>query len=739
MAKQNKGISNSMKLLIQVILLSILGISLISGFYRSQKTNHSINMSDNIQNTYNITKDELYRNYNLLQGIIYDLEQTSEFQEDKVYKILKEYASRNPKLNKMTLTDADGKILYVSDISGRDITYNYKGLPIESSLLEVASHTPNSDLDIDIEMKNSIYSGQEVDILYPVYKDNEFYGLFSITIDAKNIFEGVNFSSILDKNEIAILNADGSTVFKSEGFSGKNSYVSKMNIEDIEWSLLIESKKNVMLNAIKKTTVVALGLVSILSFVIYLEWQILNRGDYIKELTRLQEEIESIAYTDSLTGLCNRLSITNQISDYINRSKKGSKCAVIFLDLDNFKNVNDVFGHDKGDNLLKSISGIFKEINLRDERVITSRIGGDEFIVLFKDIKSEDEIHSFCDEILVKINNISCINESEFNISVSIGVSFFPSCGVDIESLFKNSDMAMYHSKYMGKNQYSFFDDAMGEKMQRNTLIQSRLRTLINNNDFTSFSLVYQPQIPISLNSKIKGAEALIRWNDKELGFVSPLEFIEIAESSGTIDAIGIWVLTETCKYLNVLESKLGVKQNISVNISPKQFRTAYFVDKMIDIVKQEGVSPSQITLEITEQVFIDNMIDCVEILHELKTAGFQISLDDFGTGYSSLSYLSQLPIDVLKIDKSFVDNIESDIHSLSLLEGIFQLSHSINLNVIVEGVETAGQYKLLKEKNVDTIQGYFFSKPLNSEEYIEFSKLESPNNCEQKPRLIDN
>lgn len=721
MSKKNKAISNSTKLLVQVILLSILGFALISSYYRTQKTNHLINMSDSIQDTYNMTKDDLYRNYNLLQGIIYDLEQSSNFEQDRVYSILTEYASRKPKLKKMTLSDKDGNILYVLDISGRDITYSYKGLPLESSLVEIASTTPKSQ--IDIEMKNSVYSDQEVDILYPVYQNKELYGLFSITIDATNIFKGDNFSNILNKNEMAILNSDGSTVFKSQGFSGKNVYVDTMNIEDIAWSIQMENKEDVIGNTIKKTIVVALGLVSLLSFVIYLEWQILNRGDYIRELTRLQEEIESIAYTDSLTGLYNRHSITNKISDYIKISNKRSQCAVIFLDLDNFKNVNDVFGHDKGDELLQSISEIFKKIAIRDKRVVTSRIGGDEFIVLFKDIKLEDEIHNFCDEILTKINNISSINDSQFSISASIGVSFFPNCGVDIETLFKNSDMAMYHSKYMGKNQYSFFDEKMGERMQRKTLIESRLRTLINNNDFSSFSLVYQPQIPISKNSVVSGAEALIRWNDSELGLVSPLEFIKIAESSGTIDKIGSWVIREACKYIKVLEAKLEVEQNISVNISPKQFRIDNFVENILAIVKEENVSPSQLTLEITEQVFIDNMIDCIQILHELKAVGFKISLDDFGTGYSSLSYLSQLPIDVLKIDKSFVDNIESDIHSLSLLDGIFQLSHSINLNVIVEGVETAGQFKLLKEKNVDTIQGYYFSKPLNTEEYILFSK----------------
>ena len=721
MIKKNKSINNYMRILVQVIILFIIGLIFVLNYYKSKETEYSIKMEENVQQVYEKVKDDLYDSYGLLKAIIYDLETASDFPESSMYPIVKEYFSRNPQIKKVTFSDKNGKIISSIDSSGLDVSSKYKGKPIGSSLTKINSDINRSD--IDIEMKQSIYSYKDVDTLYPVYKNRNLLGFFSITTDVSSIFSKEEFKIILEKNDLLVTTSDGKTIFKSKGFNGNYSYTSKIKVEDINWIIKIESKEDVLKNAMKKVIFLSLGLIALISFVIYLEWQLLDKGAHITELTRLQEEIKKIAYSDSLTGLHNRLSITNQISSYIKNSKKHDECAVIFLDLDDFKNVNDIFGHEKGDKLLKSVAEIFKKISSKDERIITSRIGGDEFITLFKNIKSEDEIHQFCREILSKLNNMFNINNKEINISASIGVSFFPKSGVDVNTLFKNADMAMYDSKAKGKNQYSFFGDEMGRKIQRKALIESRLKTLINNNDFTSFSILYQPQIPISKKTNVKMAEALTRWNDKELGCIYPSEFIQMAENTGTIDELGNWVLKESCRYLKKLESELKIKQNISINISPKQFRDWNFVNKIIATVKEEGVLPAQITLEITEQVFIDNIEDCIKILIELKSAGFKISLDDFGTGYSSLSYLSKLPIDILKIDKSFVDNIESNVNSLSLIKGIIQLSHSINLEIVVEGVETYGQYKLLKELGADVIQGYYFSRPLSEEDYIIFSK----------------
>ena len=721
MSKTAKFISSSMKLFIQIVILSILSLALVFGYYHSQKTNYSINMSDNFQNVYNRSKDSLYNNYSLLKAVIYDLEHTPDFEDSTLFNIFKEYVFRNTQIYKMTLSGVDGNIIYVLDDHGSNVTYKYKGLPIEAPLSKIANNIPRSDLEV--EMKTSIYSENKVDILYPIYKNAELSGFFSITIDANEIFSGIAFRNLLKKNRILIANTDGSIIFESKDFSGKHAYVYNMNIEDIRWLVQIESKEDMMGIILKRTIGLAFGLFFVLGFLLHLETQLWNKGNYIEELKKLKKKIENIAYTDSLTGLCNRLSITNQISNYIYYSKKEDKCAVIFLDLDNFKNVNDVFGHDKGDQLLKSLSDIFKKMSYRDNRVVASRLGGDEFVILFKDIQSENEVHNFCNDLLNNINMISSVSSGEINVSASIGVSFFPYSGMDVKTLFKNSDMAMYNSKNMGKNQYSLFTDFMGEKIKRKVLIESKLRTFASNKDFSSFSLEYQPQVQISKNPNFRNAEALIRWNDNELGSVSPFEFIEIAETTGTINELGFWILRETCKYLNLLKSKFGSDQNISINISPEQLKAVDFIDRTKHIIEEESISPSQITMEITEQVFINDMIDCIKILSELKNIGFKLSLDDFGTGYSSLSYLSRLPIDILKIDKSFVDNIESDANSLALIEGIFHLSQALNLKVIVEGVETEGQFKLLKEKGIETIQGYYFSKSLTPEKYIAFSE----------------
>ncbi len=720
MNKEKKCISNSVKIFIQVIILSILGFALVLGYYKSNKTQHFINMSDNIQNISSNSRDELYTNYGLLQAIIYKIESTPDFQKNDLYNIFKQNSPKSAPITKLTLSDTKGKVIYVLDESGIDITNMYKGLPIQASLVEVASSVPISELDY--EMKPSIYSDKEIDILYPLYKKKELSGFFSLTIDAENIFKKSSFDDIFKDNRIAIRNLDGSTVFKSKGFSEKSTYVDNIKMENVEWIVSIQSKEDVIGIISKKAMLLALLLISLFSFLIYLEWQLLNKGAHIKELTILKKEFENIASSDSLTGLSNRFGITNQISQHIECIKQNSLFAIIFLDLDDFKDVNDIFGHDKGDKLLQSVGSLLKKLYYTDHRLVSSRIGGDEFIVFFKDINSEKEVHCFCNDLLNSISNITCVDNDEINISASMGVSLFPYSGNNVETLFKNADVAMYNAKSMGKNQYRFFGIEMGEILKRKLSIGSKLRTLVNNNNFEPFSIVFQPQVHVSECNELESAEALIRWTDSELGFISPVEFIKIAEDTGTISELGNWVLRETCKYLKKLELDFGLKQNISVNISPEQFRVVDFVEKVISIVKEEDICTSQITIEITEQVFIDNMFECTKILNYLKEYGFKIALDDFGTGYSSLSYLSRLPIDILKIDKSFVDNIESDNHSLSIVKGICQLSHSINLKVIVEGVETVNQYDLLKEVGVDTIQGYYFSKPLTPEDYILYS-----------------
>lgn len=723
MTNENKHITTSMKIFIQVAILFIIGAVLVLNYYKSSETEYFMKMDENIQRLAGNSRAELYNNYSILKGLIYDIESTPNSPESALLPVAKAYFSRNPQIAKVSFSDKDGKIISSLKNTGEDITYKYKGKPIGFSQIETSSYDQKSY--VNIEMKPSIYSVEEIDTLYPVYKNKTLAGFLSITVNSHNMFLEREFRSLLKKNHIYVSNIDGETIFKSKGFTGKNTYTSKVSIENNHWIIQMESNEDIIGTAIKKSILLALALICVFSFVLYLEWQLLNRGESITELTKLQKEIETIAYSDSLTGLCNRLSITSQISDYIKNAKKEDKCAVVFLDLDDFKSVNDVFGHEKGDDLLKSIAKIFNVISSRNNRIVTSRIGGDEFVALFKDIRSKDEVDHFCKEILSKLSNMPSINNKETNLSASIGVSFFPQGGMDVDTLFKTADIAMYDSKSKGKNRYSFFGDEMGEKMQRKALIESWLRNLINKNDFRCFSLLYQPQIPIASKCEFKMAEALIRCDDKELGFVPTLEFIHAAENTSTIYALGNWVLKETCRYLKRLEVELGEKQNISVNISLKQFREVNFVEKMINTVVSEGVNPSQITIEITEGVFIYNMTECVRILKELKSSGFKISLDNFGTGYSSLSYLRNLPIDILKIDKSFVDNIESDAHSLSLIKGILQLSHSIDLKVVVQGVETYEQYNLLRELGVDVIQGYYFSKPLTDEEYLAFSTSE--------------
>lgn len=429
------------------------------------------------------------------------------------------------------------------------------------------------------------------------------------------------------------------------------------------------------------------------------------------ELQRSKKEIAKLAYYDPITQLPNRIKLIRKFNNLL---KYGvDKIHVLFIDLDNFKFINDSLGHLVGDAVLQEVANRLKV--LCGHNMYVCRNGGDEFISLLWGIDNTENLS----ERLADINNI--INQPyeiygyRISITVSIGISSYPDDGIDLEEVLQNADKAMNSAKSLGKNQSSLFTVEMKEELRQKVLIQKSLKKALLNNEF---SVYYQPQYNIK-TKKIVGFEALLRWVSPELGPVSPSLFIPIAEDCNFILELGDWVLKESCKFAKHLSSLELDYITISVNLSILQLMQSNSESNIINIIENEDINFSQIGLEVTESMLISSFDTIVEKLEALKNKGIKISLDDFGTGYSSLSYLSNLPINTLKIDKYFIDDITSDKNVNIITEYIINLSKKLNLLIVAEGVETEAQLKILENTDCDIIQGYYFSKPLNYDDSI--------------------
>lgn len=424
--------------------------------------------------------------------------------------------------------------------------------------------------------------------------------------------------------------------------------------------------------------------------------------------------IFNMAYYDSLTGLPNRRyfeKILKNILAFNENSYKANKGIVLFLDLDNFKNINDTLGHDVGDKLLKIIANKLKEV-LRKEDII-SRFGGDEFLILQPNINTYEEAVESVNRIIDIFKDLWILGEHKLYITPSIGITVYPDDGEDVNIILRNADTAAYDAKFSGKNGYKFFKKSMFDQVLRKTEVEKALREAVKNNEF---ELYYQPQVEVS-TGRIVSLEALMRWKNPELGFVSPVEFIPIAEETGLIVDIGEWVIRAACKQNKEWKNKGYCYDTIAVNVSSLQLRQRGFVELVKNILKEIGLKPEFLELEITESVLMESLEKSVEILNELRKIGVKTALDDFGTGYSSLNYLMKIPIDTLKIDKTFIDNVSTNYSQKSIIEGIIIIAHEMALDVVAEGVEVQEQLKILADKKCDKIQGYLFSKPYEAKD----------------------
>ncbi|PRR83691.1 bifunctional diguanylate cyclase/phosphodiesterase [Clostridium vincentii] len=428
----------------------------------------------------------------------------------------------------------------------------------------------------------------------------------------------------------------------------------------------------------------------------------------ITEIRKSESIIKHMAYYDNLTGLHNRAYFFDRLNKHIQISKeKSKKLVVIFIDIDDFKRINDSLGHTVGDELLKLVAKRL-QLSIRKGDTI-ARISGDEFSIVINKIKNVNESIHIIEDILKVFEVPFNVQNSLINITISIGASVFPDDGKSAEELLRNSDIAMYKVKESGKNFYRYFDINMKNELLRKMKIETMLVNAVENEEFI---LHYQPQYDVR-SKKICGLEALIRWNSSELGFLNPMEFIAISEEIGIISKIGEWVLNRACNFAKKINNEFGTNIVIAVNISPIQLRQGDFYNIVTKIIDKIGISPCNVELEITENICIDDFDYAINILKSLKKYGVRIALDDFGTGYSSLSYLKKLPIDMLKIDKSFVDEISIDGSQNDLTETIISLAHKLGMKALAEGVEDQFQYDYLEKSGIDIIQGYLLGKPM--------------------------
>ncbi|MEI2404158.1 putative bifunctional diguanylate cyclase/phosphodiesterase [Niallia taxi] len=434
------------------------------------------------------------------------------------------------------------------------------------------------------------------------------------------------------------------------------------------------------------------------------------------EKRKYQRKLERLAFYDPLTNLANRRMLSQSFEETLsNVSVEKDKLALLFIDLDHFKGINDSIGHDMGDKVLKGLAE--RIVGCIPERGLVSRYGGDEFTVMIPDIQSEQEAEIIANDLITTFNEPLYIENQEFYITLSIGIAIFPVHGEELETLEKNADIAMYFAKEKGRNNSQLFTKSMRIFMVERLHLQHELRKAIENID-NHFFLVYQPKIDVVAN-KVLGVEALLRWKHPETGLISPARFIPIAEEMGTINALSKWVMNKASRQLRSWNEK-GIKMSICINVSPLLFQQADFVESTLQAIEEAGVKSCDVQLEITESVLTNYLDEAIDKLNLLKSNGMTIAIDDFGTGYSSLSVLRKMPIDRLKIDQSFIRDLQKDKEIVAL---IISMANKLGMHVTAEGVETLEQCKQLQDLHCSEMQGYYFSKPITAEEMEEYLK----------------
>lgn len=433
------------------------------------------------------------------------------------------------------------------------------------------------------------------------------------------------------------------------------------------------------------------------------------------ELERQQMllNLERMAHQDDLTGLCNRNLFLSLLEQAISRARRNKELVgLMFLDLDHFKDINDSLGHEAGDKVLTLIAQRLQQ-TVREEDTV-ARIGGDEFVVLLGEVRNLADTQKVAKKIVERLKKPIEVDLHELHVTTSIGISMHPMDGNDASTLMKNADIALYRAKSLGRNTYQLYSEEMGLALEQKLNTESDLRNAIANKEFELF---YQPKMDLA-SKKVYGSEALLRWNHPDKGIILPGSFITLLEETGAIVAVGSWVLETALMEMQACVAQYQRPLNLSVNISAKQLREAGFLEKLETCLEKSGFDPNYLELEITESILIEEGEHITELLRKIKDKGVRLSLDDFGTGYSSLIYLRRFPIDSIKIDKSFVDDINDNEDDMVVVKALIEMAQALQLGVVAEGVETAEQLNALEKIGCNQIQGYFYSKPIP---YLEF------------------
>lgn len=432
----------------------------------------------------------------------------------------------------------------------------------------------------------------------------------------------------------------------------------------------------------------------------------------ITDLKEYQEQLKQLAFKDFLTSLPNRASFYQTVKKHL-AEWPDRKMAFMFIDIDNFKYINDTIGHPSGDELIRKAGE--RLMDLTDSGKSVYRIGGDEFVVFVHHYENTEEVEAFAEKVVRCFREPFELYNFTLSITASIGIALYPLHGSDADTLLKYADIALYKAKSNVRGRYVLYNKDMDERVKERMIMENELRSALDRNEF---ELYYQPQLDIN-TGKICAFEALLRWKNGKLGFVSPLKFINIAEETRLINPIGDWVLQNACGFLNTLHNQGYSGIRMSVNVSIIQLMQEDFTEKLMNILANTGINPEYLELEVTETVIIESYEIIKPKLEDLISKGIAIALDDFGKGYSSLGYLTQIPITTLKIDKSFVDSICSGKNDRSLANMIIVIGRRLGLSVVAEGVETEEQLEYLKRYNCHRVQGYYISKPLSYEEAL--------------------
>ena len=452
---------------------------------------------------------------------------------------------------------------------------------------------------------------------------------------------------------------------------------------------------------------------------------------YAIERKRSEKRLNYLAQYDDLTGIPNRQYLSEQLNQAIARAQRAeTKVALFYLDLDKFKAVNDTLGHDAGDNLLKEVAQrLYMHTRAGD---VLARLGGDEFALVIEGLKEASDAESIALNVLNSLMEPFIMQGREIVVTAAIGITVYPDDNNEAAVLLKNADIAMYQAKESGRNEYRFFTEHMHDELMQRHKLEQDIQSALH---LKQFALVYQPKVDMQTH-RLTGMEALIRWNCPDRGLVRPAEFIRTAEDSGYIVPLGYWIIGDVCRTLKKWEAD-GLKvAPVSINVSVRQFQQPDFPERVAEILETHGVDSSLIELEMTEGLLMEDTAAAQECLGRLKAIGLRLAIDDFGTGNSCLAYLQKFPIDILKIDKSFVDELGCNSDSEHICRAIISLAKALNMETVAEGVETERQLEFLREAGCDIAQGYLFGQPIWGKEIVELLDHSRKNFASLKPAI---